>query len=123
MPRDGIDASWEIDVDVEHLLGLDAVACDEGADLAAKSFEGFGGVLEAVRYIVVGADEVALQVDQADVHAGALDVYADEVATFGVQTEEEGEATDTDLQLALALDTAAILEFLEDLRRCGDADV
>ena len=113
----------EIDVDVEHLLGLDAVACDEGTDLAAKSFEGFGGVLEAVRYIVVGADEVTLQVDQADVHAGALDVYADEVASFGVESEEEGEATNADLQLALPLNTASILELLEDLRRCGDADV
>ena len=60
MPRDGVDAPWEIDVDVEYLLGLDAVACDEGADLTAKSFESFGGVLEAVRYIVVCTDEVAL---------------------------------------------------------------
>ena len=121
--RDGVDAPREVDVDVQDLLGLDAVARDEATDLTADRLEGLGGILERVGQVVVRAYQLALQVDQADVHARALDVYADEVAPVGVEPEEQGEAPDADLQLTLALDAASVLEVLEDLRSCGDADV
>jgi|GEM_PF-534172 len=91
--------------------------------ISADRLEGLGGILERVGQVVVSAYQLALQVDQADVHARALDVYADEVAPIGVEPEEQGEAPDADLQLTLALDAASVLEVLEDLRSCGDADV
>ena len=123
MPRDGVDAPREVDVDVQDLLGLDAVARDEAADLTADRLEGLGCIIKRVGQIVVSTDQLALQVDQADVHARALDVYADEVAPVGVEPEEQREAPDADLQLTLALDAASVLKVLEDLRSCGDADV
>ena len=123
MPRDGVDTPREVDVDVQDLLGLDAVARDEATDLTADRLEGLGGILKRVGQVVVSADQLALQVDQADVHARALDVYADEVAPVGVEPEEQREAPDADLQLTLALDATSVLEVLEDLRSCGDADV
>ena len=88
MPRDGVDAPREVDVDVQDLLGLDAVARDEATDLTADRLEGLGGILERVGQVVVSAYQLALQVDQADVHARALDVYTDEVAPVGVEPEE-----------------------------------
>ena len=88
MSRDRVDTPREVDIDVQDLLGLDTVARDEATDLTADRLEGLGGVLEHVGQVVVRAYQLALQVDQADVHARALDVYADEVAPVGVEPEE-----------------------------------
>ena len=64
------------------------MARDEATDLTADRLEGLRGVLERVGQVVVSAYQLALQVDQADVHTRALDVYADEVAPVGVEPEE-----------------------------------
>lgn len=47
---------------------------DEATDLLADRFECLGGILQAKWDVVVGTDQFALQVDQADMDVGALDV-------------------------------------------------
>ena len=61
---------------------------DEATDLLADRVECLGGILQTKRDVVVGTDQFALQVDQADMDVGALDVYADEVPPFGIEPEE-----------------------------------
>ena len=63
MPRHGVDTPREVDVDVQDLLGLDAVARDEGTDLTADRLEGLGGILERVGQVIVRAYQLTLQVD------------------------------------------------------------
>ena len=61
---------------------------DEATDLLADRLQSLGGILQTKWDVVVGTDQFALQVDQADMDVGALDVYADEVPSFGIEPEE-----------------------------------